>query len=412
MSSRIIQVGSLASYLKDLIDSDEVLQDMWVEGEVSSFTVAASGHAYFAIKDDQSAIDCVMWKTARARQSFQPRVGDKIVVHGAATVYERTTRLQIRADVLYPAGAGILQLQLEQLRQKLEAEGLFDESRKRPLPQLPRRIGVVTSPTGAVWHDIQRVLRRRYPLAELVLAPAVVQGDTAGGTVVAALALLQEHEVDVIIVARGGGSAEDLWAFNDERIVRAVFASTIPVVSAIGHETDTTLIDYVADLRAPTPSVAAEMVAPDLSNFSQYLDELVDQMHVSANRAVQRRADALAHLQFRLGLVSPASQLVAMRSALDAEQERLRTAVARSIERRQATIAQHVALIHALDPASLLQRGYAWVSHDATGESVRSASGLQPGQAIDLTWADGSARTTVNRVSSATIVNQGTPHDH
>jgi exodeoxyribonuclease VII large subunit len=398
--------------LKDLIDSDEVLQDMWVEGEVSSFTVAASGHAYFAIKDDKSAIDCVMWKAARARQSFQPRVGDKIVVHGAATVYERTTRLQIRADVLYPAGEGILQLQLEQLRQKLEAEGLFDESRKRPLPQLPRRIGVVTSPTGAVWHDIQRVLQRRYPLAELILAPAVVQGETAAETIVAALASLQEHEVDVIIVARGGGSAEDLWAFNDERIVRAVFASTIPVVSAIGHETDTTLIDYVADLRAPTPSVAAEMVAPDLSNFSQYLDELVSMMLSSTNRVVQRRTEALSHLQFRLGLVSPASQLVAMRSSLDAGSERLRASVTRSIERRQATIAQHTALLHALDPASLLQRGYAWVSDDSSGEAIRSASGLQAGQEIDLTWADGTARTTVSRVSPVTTFRQGTSDDN
>ncbi len=412
MSSRIIRVGSLASYLKDLIDSDEVLQDVWVEGEVSSFTVAASGHAYFAIKDDQSAIDCVMWKTARARQSFQPRVGDKIVVHGSATVYERTTRLQIRADVLYPAGAGILQLQLEQLRQKLEAEGLFDESRKRPLPQLPRRIGVVTSPTGSVWHDIQRVLQRRYPLAELILAPAVVQGDSAAETIVAALALLLEHEVDVIIVARGGGSAEDLWAFNDEMIVRAVFASTIPVISAIGHETDTTLIDYVADLRAPTPSAAAEMVAPDLSNVSQYLDELVDQMRASTARAVQRHTDALANLQFRLGLVSPASRLVAMRSALDVERERLRSAVARSIERRQATIVQNNALLHALDPASLLRRGYAWVSHEATGKAIRSATSLQAGQEVDLTWADGSARTTVNRVTTVNTLSQGTSHDH
>jgi exodeoxyribonuclease VII large subunit len=398
--------------LKDLIDSDEVLQDMWVEGEVSSFTVAASGHAYFAIKDDKSAIDCVMWKVARARQSFQPRVGDKIVVHGAATVYERTTRLQIRADVLYPAGAGILQLQLEQLRQKLEAEGLFDESRKRPLPQLPRRIGVVTSPTGAVWHDIQRVLQRRYPLAELILAPAVVQGDTAAETIVAALASLQEYGVDVIIVARGGGSAEDLWAFNDERIVRAVFASTIPVVSAIGHETDTTLIDYVADLRAPTPSVAAEMVAPDLSNFSQYLDELVLMMLASTNRVVQRRTDALSHLQFRLGLVSPASQLVAMKSSLDAGSERLRATVTRSMERRQTTIAQHTALLHALDPASLLKRGYAWVSNDSSGNAIRSANGLQAGQEIDLTWADGTARTTVSRVSPDTTFRQGTSDDN
>jgi exodeoxyribonuclease VII large subunit len=410
--SRIIRVGTLATYLKDLIDSDEVLQDMWVEGEVSSFTVAASGHAYFAIKDDQSAIDCVMWKMARARQSFQPRVGDKIVVHGAATVYERTSRLQIRADVLYPAGAGILQLQLEQLRQKLEAEGLFDESRKRPLPQFPRRIGVVTSPTGAVWHDIQRVLQRRYPLAELILAPAVVQGDTAAETVIAALAQLQEHGAEVIIVARGGGSAEDLWAFNDERIVRAVFASSVPVVSAIGHETDITLIDYVADLRAPTPSVAAELVAPDLSNAGQYLDELFAQMLASTHRSVQRRVDTLAHLQFRLGLVSPAAQLVAMKSSLDAQSARLQATVARSIERRQSRVDQYSALLHAFDPASLLQRGYAWVSQDATGQAVRSAVHLQAGQHLDLTWADGTARTTVDRVSPLTSIKTGSSDDH
>jgi exodeoxyribonuclease VII large subunit len=394
----IVDVGALASYLKDLVESDEVLADVWVEGELSSFTVASSGHGYFTIKDDRAAMDCVIWRTARLRQSFQPRAGDKIVVHGRATVYERTSRLQISADILYPAGAGILQLQLEQLRQRLEAEGLFDVSRKRPLPVFPTRIGVVTSPSGSVWHDIQRILERRYPLAEVVLSPAAVQGEQAPDSVVAALARFVQSPVDVIIVARGGGSVEDLWAFNDERIVRAIFASSIPVVTAIGHEPDVTLVDYVADQRAATPSVAAELVSPDLPGISLALEDARMTMYGSVLRGLQRRRDMVGAAQFKLGLLSPTTQLMAMQTALEREREGLERVVRRNLERRLHAVERHQIALSALDPAQVLQRGYAWVTTtDAT--VTRSVQHVRTGDTLHLTFVDGTAQAIVDDVS-------------
>lgn len=403
MSSRIIKVGLLAAYLRELVETDDVMQDVWVEGEVSSFTVAGSGHAYFAIKDDSATVDCVMWKQTRVRQSFQPKVGELVVAHGGATIYEKNTRFQIRTDVIYPAGAGILQLQLEQLTQKLEAEGLFDPSRKRPLPPFPARIGVVTSETGAVWHDIQQVLQRRYPLVELVLAPAMMQGDRAPESVVSAIQRLQMAEIDVIVVARGGGSAEDLWAFNDERIARAIFASGIVVVSAIGHETDTSLADLVADVRAPTPSAAAEMIAPDIATLSIMVEDLRARAGGAAITTVDGQGRDLARLQHRLALLSPRAQLNAMRVSLDAERHRLGAAAKHHVERRGIELDLARALLHALDPAALMKRGYAHVSLEATGETVRTAAMLKPGDGIHATFADGVAEAKVNAVRNEPV---------
>lgn len=398
MSSRIIKVGLLAAYLRELVESDEVMQDVWVEGEVSSFTVAGSGHAYFAIKDELATIDCVMWKQTRMRQSFQPKAGELVVAHGGATIYEKNTRFQIKTDVIYPAGAGILQLQLEQLTQQLEAEGLFDPSRKRPLPLFPSRIGVVTSETGAVWHDIQQVLQRRYPLVELVLAPAVMQGDGAPESVVNALQHLQMAEVDVIVVARGGGSAEDLWAFNDERIVRAIFASKIVLVAAIGHETDTSLADLVADLRAPTPSAAAEMIVPDIATLSILVDDLIVRGLGAARIGLDDRRRDISNLQHRLALLSPRAQFQAMQVSLEAERHQLATAARHHIERRGIQLDLARALLHALDPAALLHRGYVHISLGATGEPVRSAAMLKTGDRIRATFADGVAEASVDAV--------------
>lgn len=407
MSSRIIQVGLLAAYLRELVETDELMQDVWIEGEVSSYSLPASGHAYFALKDESAAVDCVMWKATRLRQSYQPKVGDKIVVHGGATVYERTTRFQVKADVVYPAGAGILQLQLEQLKQRLAAEGLFDPSRKRPLPALPTRIGVVTSATGAVWHDIQRVLQRRYPLAELVLSSAIVQGERAPDSVVAALQRLQSEPIDVIIVARGGGSAEDLWAFNDERIAHAIFASPVPVISAIGHETDTSVADLVADVRAATPSVAAEMVAPDIAGVAALVDELRERAAQAALLAADGRQRGLVHLQHRLSLASPAAQLATMRATLDGERSRLRMATRHALVRFRQDVDCLSAVLHAIDPASLLRRGYAHVALDATGEPVQAAGMLAAGDRIRATFADTSVRATVNDVMPSPVTTQG-----
>ncbi|CAN5786457.1 exodeoxyribonuclease VII large subunit [soil metagenome] len=403
MSSRIIQVGLLATYLRELVESNTFLQDVWVEGEVSSYTVPGSGHAYFAIKDEAAAVDCVMWKQTRLRQSFQPRVGDKIVVHGGATVYEKNSRFQIKADVVLPAGAGILQLQLEQLKQRLDTEGLFDPSRKRTLPPFPNRIGVVTSSTGAVWHDIVQVVERRFPLVELVLAPATVQGEQAPDSVVAAIQRLQHEDVELILVARGGGSAEDLWAFNDERIARAVFASRVAVISAIGHETDTTVIDLVADVRAPTPSAAAEMMVPDISALQAFARDLERRCFQLTHFAIDRRRRETADLHHRLTLMSPATQLAAMRALLTAERFRMRTSSIRAVERYAHTVERGVASLVALDPAALLQRGYAHVTMQPSGEPVRQAGMLNTGDHLRATFADGSIRVTVDDIDATPV---------
>ncbi len=403
MSSRIVKVGLLAAYLRELVETDDLMQDVWVEGEISSFTVAGSGHAYFAIKDESATVDCVMWKQARMRQSFQPRVGEMVVAHGGATIYEKNTRFQIKTDVIYPAGAGILKLQLEQLTQKLEAEGLFDPSRKRPLPRFPARIGVVTSESGAVWHDIQHVLHRRFPLTELVLAPAVMQGDRAPDSVVNALARLQAADVDVIVVARGGGSAEDLWAFNDERIARAIFASRIVIVSAIGHETDTSLADLVADVRAPTPSAAAEMIAPDIATLSILVDDLHARALGAALGAVRDGNREVSSLHHRLALLSPRAQVEAMRVSLEAERHRLGMAARNLFERRGGELGLARSLLHALDPHSLLARGYAHISLETTGNPVGTAAMLKSGDRIHATFADGVASASVNDITSQPI---------
>ena len=403
MTGRIIQVGVLTTYVRELVESDELLQDLWVEGEVSSFTVAGSGHAYFTIKDERSAIDCVMWRAMRMRQPFQPKVGEKVFVHGNASVYERNSRLQIKSDVIHPAGVGLLQLQLELLRQRLEAEGLFDPARKRPLPLFPKRIGVVTSPTGAVWHDIRRVLARRYPMAELILAPAVVQGDSAPVSVVAALAQIQDVGVDVIVLARGGGSAEDLWAFNDERIARAIFACTVPVVSAIGHETDTTIADMVADVRASTPSVAAELIAPDITDLALVIDDFMSRSRASALAGIDRHQRSLLNLQHRLGLASPKSQLVAMQASVNAERARLRSAAALAIERKAHGADRAGALIGAFDPVALTRRGYALLTDSDSRQPIRGSTGLQPRDRIMASFVDGQINATIDDVIPAPL---------
>lgn len=251
---RILDVADVTAYIKDLLDADPILSDVWIRGEVSNFVRSAAGHIYFTLKSERAQLRCVLFRGNARWLTFQPENGDAILAHGRVSVYEAGGQYQLYVDLIQPEGTGLLHLQFEELRRRLEMEGLFDPSRKRPLPRLPRRIGVVTSPTGAVWHDIQTVLRRRYPLAELVLAPAQVQGDDAPPTIIRALEALQlDGNVDVIIIARGGGSMEDLWCFNDEALARAVFASRIPVISAVGHETDFTICDFVADVRARPP---------------------------------------------------------------------------------------------------------------------------------------------------------------
>ena len=399
MTNMVLKVEKLTKYIRELLESDRILQDVWVEGEVSSFTIASSGHAYLTLQASNARMDAVMWKTSVGRQAFIPRIGDNVVVHGQITVYERQGRLQISADVFQPAGIGILQLQLEQLRQKLEAEGLFAPSRKRPLPTFPRRIGVATSATGAVWHDIQKVIRRRFPLVELVLAPTVVQGDQAPDAIVAALSLLQgEQNLDLIILARGGGSVEDLWCFNDERVVRAIFACRVPVISAIGHETDVTLADYVADTRAPTPSAAAELAVPDVLDIMGYIESIKQR----ATQVTQQRIDSahrdIGHLVHRLVRASPQARFHQQKTDLNMLTMRMRSATLRTVGRQHAEIERMQAVLASLNPTAIFQRGYSLVASEDSGLPVSSVHDIRSGDKVRMTMLDGSLLSTVDSV--------------
>jgi len=397
VTNTILKVEKLTRYIRELLESDRVLQDVWVEGEVSSFTIASSGHAYLTLQESLCRMDAVMWKASVGRQAFIPRVGDNVVVHGQITVYERQGRLQLSADIFQPAGIGLLQLQLEQLRQKLEAEGLFDLSRKRPLPVFPHRIGVATSQTGAVWQDIQHVIRRRFPLVELVLAPTVVQGDQAPDAIVAALSLLQgEQDLDLVILARGGGSVEDLWCFNDERVVRAIFACRVPVISAIGHETDITLADYVADLRAPAPSAAAELAVPDVLDILGNVESVQQRGALICLQLLESVRRDTSNLVHRLERVSPRARLEHQKTDLDALANRLQTTTIRSVERHRFEVERLRSVLHSLSPTAILDRGYSLISEEQTGRPISSVHSVQGGDQVRTTLRDGALVLTVD----------------
>ena len=390
MSDRVVSVSALTDYLKVLFESDHLLADIWVEGEVSNVFVSQSGHCYFTLKDQPCQLECVLFGRNLARQRHTLRLGDQVAVHGRMGIYERRGQYQLVADVVQPAGLGLMWLQLEQLRQQLEAEGLFEESRKRPLPTPPRTIGVVTSAQGAVWHDIQQVARRRYPFVELVLAPTAVQGDSAAESLVRAIEALQRVErIDLIIVARGGGSIEDLWCFNDERVVRAIFACRVPVVTGIGHETDHTLADDVADLRAPTPSVAAEICLPSITESAQRILDLTARARQATSHALYHRMQLLSLFDRRLRRLSPARDMERMRLTVAALQTRLVGATRRDLAAHQTGLQRLHDLLVTLEPRAMLGRGYALLSAADTGTPVRRASDVGPGDRLRAELADG-----------------------
>ena len=302
----IWSVTELTHYVHDLLANDDNLQDVWVQGEVSNFSRPTSGHLYFTLKDSACSLRCVMWKNAALRQKVIPREGDALEVHGSLNVYEAAGQYQLYADLIRPAGEGALYREFLRLKARLEAEGLFAPERKRPIPRWPHRIGIVTSPTGAALRDILHTLTRRYPLVEVVLAPTQVQGDEAPAGIVAAIqALNRVAHPDVILVARGGGSIEDLWAFNDEGVARAIAASTAPVISGVGHETDFTIADFVSDLRAPTPTAAAELSTPDRADLLASLDDMSQRMARAMQSCLNSQRWKLNRIESRLALRSP-----------------------------------------------------------------------------------------------------------
>jgi exodeoxyribonuclease VII large subunit len=357
---------------------------------------SSAGHVYFNLRDDDGCLKCVLFRGQALRQHLPLRFGDQIVVHGGLSIYPRSGAMQLVADLVQPAGLGAASLELEYLRQRLEAEGLFDPLRKRPLPTSPGTIGVVTSLHGAAWHDIVNVVSRRYPLADLVLSPAQVQGDGAAESIVRALQTLQdEADVDVIILARGGGASDDLSAFNDERVVRAVFALRVPVVAGVGHATDRTLVEDVADVSAPTPSAAAELCVPSIADLSERLLTLESRLVWSlAARRVNAETALLAASQ-RLMVACPVPRVRERRIDIETAAIRMRRAATDRILRGRQSVAVSGEVLAALDPKAVLQRGYAALQRTDDGLPVFSVSQAEPGTSIVALLADGSLQSSV-----------------
>ncbi len=396
---RVRSVIEVTRLIKALIESDETLADLWIEGEVSNWSRASSGHCYFTLKDAESEIRCVMWRNVAAHLSWAPKQGDQVEVHGSVGVYERGGGYQFYADNLQRAGLGARWREFLELKARLEAEGLFDPANKRPLPAWPRRIGVVTSPTGAALRDIMNVIGARYPLVELLLSPAQVQGEAAPASLVQALQLLYARDdIDLVIVARGGGSLEDLWAFNDERVARAIAASPVPVVSGVGHETDFTIADFVADLRAPTPSAAAAAVVPDGRELREQLLALRRQASVLLKGMLTRLAEQSATQRRMLKQYGPQARLNERRLRVDDLVARSTALVQHRLELTRSRMAGVHAALQALNPRRVLGRGYAIVQDERSGAVIKSATQVAMQQRVTLHLQDGSPGAVITRV--------------
>ncbi|MCH7605983.1 MAG: exodeoxyribonuclease VII large subunit [Chloroflexi bacterium] len=387
----LYSVSQVAAHLKEVLESDPLLADLSVEGEVSNLRISGAGHAYFTLKDDQAVLNCVMFRGQQGQELLAN--GTAVTAHGRIRFYEPRGSTDFMVDLVMRAGVGELAMELERLMARLEAEGLFEESRKRPLPQFPQVIGVVTSPSGAVFHDIQNVLARRYPMVELVLAPSLVQGPDAAADIVGAIeALNKDGRSDVVVVARGGGSLEELWPFNEEIVARAIYASKIPVVSAIGHETDTTIADMVADLRAPTPSAAAELVVPDQRELKRQLAELADYYYWATSDQLRSWRTKVTDIARLLDRTLP--DVDRLRRRVDDVARTVGNALDNRLKITRMTIQNREDRIRALDPVATLRRGFSVVQKADTGQVVSSTTQVAAGEALSLTVSDGAIPAT------------------
>ncbi|HEX5039800.1 MAG TPA: exodeoxyribonuclease VII large subunit [Candidatus Limnocylindria bacterium] len=395
---RMLRVTDLNRRVRSLLDTDAVLADVWVEGEVSQPSYPASGHCFFTLKDAQSQVRAALFREELARAMVRPEHGMNVIVHGRVRAYEPQGVYQLYVTSITPAGAGDLHARYEQLRAKLAGEGLFDESRRRTVPRWPRRIGVVTSEQGAVWRDIGNVLRRRYPLVELVLSPCVVQGAVAAPAIVRALRRIYAADgIDTIILARGGGSLEDLWGFNDERVVRTVADAPVPIIVGVGHESDTTLSDFAADLRAPTPSAAAELATPDGTQLPTIINRLRDRASAALlGRAAERRRFLEAEGRALAGL---APDIGAARQRAADLIDRGSRSLGDRLERRRMTLGAAADALRTLSPSATLERGYA-VARASDGRIVRDAATIAPGEPLQVVVARGSLSTRVESTRS------------
>lgn len=390
-------VSKLTFLIRKLLEENEALQDVWVQGELSNLSRPASGHVYFTLKDPSAALKCVMWKTSAARLTLSLRDGMEVEVHGRIGIYEPAGQYQLYADQVRPVGEGALYQEFMRLKAMLEAEGLFDPQRKRPVPEFPKKIGIVTSATGAALRDMLNTLRRRLPLVEVILAASPVQGTEAPPALVKAIQSLNRQRPDIIIIARGGGSMEDLWAFNDERVVRAVAASQVPVISGVGHETDFTLCDFAADLRAPTPTAAAELATQiTLLDLQAEVQNYQNRLVTSILNLIAEQKNMLSSLTTELRYLSPERRIQSERQRLDELARRVYSSLLHRVQLQSANVAGMRNRLDALNPLAVLSRGYAVVTQKSDGRVISRVAQAKNGQSIQVRVSDGRFDATVD----------------
>lgn len=400
-SENVLTVSELNGLVKELFDNVPVFSYIKLRGEISNFTNHRSGHFYFTLKDDNAALKAVMFKGSNAKLKFLPENGMRVVATGRLGVFERDGVYQLYVSDLAPDGVGALYIAYEKLKKKLEAEGLFDQSRKMTIPKFPRSVGVITSPTGAAVRDIINVTGRRYPLAEIKVFPALVQGDGAVATLIAGIEFFnREQNADVIIIGRGGGSIEDLWAFNSEELARTIAASNIPVISAVGHETDFTICDFVSDLRAPTPSAAAEIAVPDTEELRLRLTVSLSGIERAVRVNIRRKRDRVDAISAKRVMRSPDSFLDYRRETLDRVSDKLFGAFDKIIERKRSRIVALAGRIDALSPLAVLTRGYGAAFGD-DGKPITKAASLPKGKRFTLHLSDGAVTAVSEGTANA-----------
>lgn len=399
MEKRVITVSELNEYIKMMLEHDELLMRIFVKGEISNFTNHyKTGHFYFSLKDEGGVVKAVMFRGNAVKLKFMPENGMRVIVGGRVGVFPRDGQYQIYAETMEPDGIGALYIAYEQLKAKLEAEGLFDTSKKKPLPKIPTRIGVITSPTGAAIRDMINILGRRFPLAEVILYPALVQGTEAAPDLVRGVDYFNDTgNVDVIIIGRGGGSLEDLWAFNDETLARRVAASRIPVISAVGHETDFTLCDFAASRRAPTPSAAAELAVPETGELARKLSNVTSRLELLLEARLKLYRERLSRAGSARVLKNPMYFIDDKRLALGMEERALFDRMGATLAAKRADFMKNAAKLDSLSPLAVLSRGYGAV-FDADGGVVRSAAEARPGERLSIMLSDGRVHTTVEEI--------------
>lgn len=395
VNTKVLNVSDVNQYIKTLLESNSLLKNLLIQGELSNVKKSTSGHLYFSLKDFKSKLDCVMFKNAAKNLKFEPKEGQKITLRGGVGLYLPSGRYQITVRTMEPQGVGDLYQAFLVLRDRLDSEGYFEKEHKKPMPTIIGRVGIVTSPTGAAIQDIISIIKRRNPLVDIIIYPSLVQGEEASQSLIDGIETFNERKnVDVIILSRGGGSIEDLWAFNDERLAKVIYHSELPIISAVGHEIDFTISDFVADLRAPTPSAAAEILAEDMLIVMRDLKDIGSRMDLAVQLLIQKSRDDLMELEKRLKRFNIIEKINDHRMEVDRNEERINRAIMHSINDYRQRIINFKSRIEAMNPLNLLKKGYIFVKNEK-GEAVKSIDSIEIHQRLELIFKDGKADVSI-----------------